>query len=438
MDTITGISTPIGKGAISIVRLSGDEALRIALRFFSAAGFNGEKSIEPNKMYLGAFVYQEISDKCLFVYFKAPHSYTGEDLVEFHLHGGTKLTMSVVNALLFGGARRALPGEFSKRAYLNGKMSLAEAEGVLGLINAESEAELNAGYRLLTGELGKKLRLITDKLYDTVTELTASLDYPDEMEDEVIACREKVQGIKDEIDKLYATAKTGRLVKNGINVAILGRPNAGKSSLLNALLGYDRAIVTEIAGTTRDTVSESLEYEGIKINLLDTAGIRESSDKIESIGIDRAFKAGYSADIVLYVIDVTAGNFEEDELALEKFKDKTVVKVYNKTDLAPNTSQGIGVSALTGEGVDAVLDAVCDLAGDRRLYGDMLTEERHIDAVRRAKEKIDDALATLNDATDDCLLIDLTACYQALREIDGGTATEEIIDGVFSRFCVGK
>ncbi|NCA67388.1 MAG: tRNA uridine-5-carboxymethylaminomethyl(34) synthesis GTPase MnmE [Clostridia bacterium] len=440
MDTITGISTPIGSGAISIVRLSGVRAKSIALHFFSSNLFSDIKDIQPNRMYLGVFNGSNFQEKCMCVYFKAPYSYTGEDLVEFQLHGGVRLTNNVLKELLDGGARRATAGEFTRRAFLNGKMTLAEAEGALSLINAESEAELNAGYRMLEGAIGRKLRSLSSRLLEVITVITASLDYPDEMADEVVAAKAPLEEIKKDLDAFYSTAKTGRYIKNGINVAIIGRPNVGKSSLLNALLQEDRAIVTDIAGTTRDTISESLVYEGIRINLLDTAGIRESEDAIESIGIRRAYAAAERADVIIYLMDITEGETAEDKAFIERYAKCKLIKIFNKADLKCGESSvdGLIISALNGEGIPQLLNEIADIASDRRLYGDMLTEERHIDALRRAKERLDTAVENYTAMPEDCILIDLNACYQAILEIDGGTATEQIIDSIFARFCVGK
>lgn len=440
MDTITGISTPIGSGAISIVRLTGDNAISIALHFFSSSSIKTEKDIKPNKMYLGTFSGDNFKEKCMFVLFRAPRSYTGEDLVELHLHGGVRLTNNVITALVTKGARLATAGEFSRRAFINGKMTLAEAEGVLGLINAESEAEISASYRLMQGVIGKKIKSIAEKLLEVITILSASLDYPDEMADEAQASIEQLLSVKEEIDAFYKTAKTGKLIKNGINVAILGRPNVGKSSLLNALLKSDRAIVTDIAGTTRDTISESLIYQGIKINLLDTAGIRDSVDKIENIGIERAYQAGNLADAIIYLMDICEKITAYDKNILQRYHNKHTLLVYNKSDLCSDKSvrDGYVISAQNGEGIETILDAIVALAEDRRLYGDMLTEERHIYAIQRAKERLEEAINNFGKLSEDCILIDLTACYNALMEIDGGTATEQIIDNIFAKFCVGK
>ncbi len=444
MDTITGISTPIGSGAISIVRLSGNEALSIALRFFKSKAIEKE-GLSPSKMYLGEFSGAAFKEKCMLVYFAAPRSYTGEDIVELQLHGGVRLTNNVLKELLGAGARRATAGEFSRRAFLNGKMTLSEAEGVLGLINAESEAELAALYRMTEGALGRKLSPINQKLLDVIALLTAALDYPDEMADEILASEKMLADIRSELAAFYATAKTGRMIKNGINAAIIGRPNVGKSSLLNALLDEERAIVTDIPGTTRDTISESLVYGGVRINLLDTAGLRKSAEFVEELGIKRAIHAADVSDVIIYVIDVTEGETAEDTRLLSSFGAKRVIKVYNKSDIytksnfeAPKYADGIVISAARREGVEKLLDALTANVLEQRLYGDMLTEERHIDATRRALEHLDSATESFGVMPEDCVLVDLNSCYQALSEIDGGTATEEIIDNVFSRFCVGK
>ncbi len=558
MDTITGISTPVGCGAISIVRLSGENAIRIALHFFSAKSIKVERDIVPNKMYLGVFSAKNFQEKCMLVLFKAPKSYTGEDMVELHLHGGVRLTNNVISELVKKGARPANGGEFTRRAFLNGKVTLSEAEGIIGIINAESEAELNAAYQLMQGALGKKIASITQKLLDVNSIVSAALDYPEEMAEEAYATKPHLIRLKNEIEALISTADTGKYIKNGINVAILGRPNVGKSSLLNAMLEKDRAIVTDIAGTTRDIISESFVYKGIKINVLDTAGIREGVDKIEKIGIQRAIEAGDKADMVIYLIDITMGKSEYDKAILARYADKNLIVAYNKEDLSDkgyidNASENIIdntiksthfvehnpkevglikdntnaiyaedsltteyttaehratqvesnskevesnatqiesnatqvessatmaehsvlevesnpkevrintkefehnaieklkspiteskshlISAKYNKGITALLDEIVKLAEDRHQYGDILTEERHLDAIRRANQVLEGLLKDFDNLTEDCILIDLNNCYNILMEIEGQGATEKIIDNIFSRFCVGK
>lgn len=436
MSIIAGISTPIGNGAISIVRMSGEGALEIALRFFSCKKIKNE-GIIPNMMYLGTFDGGEFKDRCLFVYFKSPKTYTGEDLVEFHLHGGVTVTQKVLHTLLQNGAVMAENGEFTKRAFLNGKISLDEAEGILGLINAESETEIAASYGVMKGNVSKRIEPVADKLIKITSMLEAWFDYPEEMEDDVQTdVFPTLREIKSDLEKLLSTAKQGRMIHNGISVALVGRPNVGKSSVLNALLKEERAIVTDIPGTTRDTIAESIVYKGVRINLLDTAGIRESTDVVEKLGIERSLDAVKKADIVLYILDAT----KKEKPDLSFVKDGVIGKiffVYNKTDVADENAEYINVSAKEGKGIDDLLDKIVAEVGDKRMYGEMLTVDRHISAVARALDGINSVLDNPT-VSYDCMLVDLKESLSSLLEIDGGAASEKIIDDIFSRFCVGK
>jgi len=435
MSIIAGISTPIGSGAISIVRLSGEGALELALRFFSSSSLKGE--VEPNKMYLGTFSYGEIKDRCMFVYFRAPKSYTGEDMVEFQLHGGVRLTEEVLRALLLNGACMAKEGEFTRRAFLMGKITLDEAEGVMALINAESQAEISSAYSVLKGKVSEKVAPICQKLLDVLSYLEASLDYPEEMEDEVAEVPTVLQDVKESLTALLSTAEKGKLVKNGISVALIGRPNAGKSSLLNAILKEDRAIVTDVAGTTRDTISESVLHNGVRINLLDTAGIRESVDLVEKLGIERSLSCAESADVVVYLLDPTL-NDEVDQNVCKKLRGRLIV-VNNKSDLAKGKSEYISISAKEGLGIDELLDEIIKDVKDCRAYGDLLTLDRHIDQVSGALDRIKDAIKSIEDGqTVDCTLVDVRAAYKMLGEISGVDATDKVLDQIFSKFCVGK
>ena len=388
-------------------------------------------------MYLGTFDGGEFKDRCLFVYFKSPKTYTGEDLVEFHLHGGVTVTQKVLHTLLQNGAVMAENGEFTKRAFLNGKISLDEAEGILGLINAESETEIAASYGVMKGNVSKRIEPVADKLIKITSMLEAWFDYPEEMEDDVQTdVFPTLREIKSDLEKLLSTAKQGRMIHNGISVALVGRPNVGKSSVLNALLKEERAIVTDIPGTTRDTIAESIVYKGVRINLLDTAGIRESTDVVEKLGIERSLDAVKKADIVLYILDAT----KKEKPDLSFVKDGVIGKiffVYNKTDVADENAEFINVSAKKGKGIDDLLDKIVAEVGDKRMYGEMLTVDRHISAVARALDGINSVLDNPT-VSYDCMLVDLKESLSSLLEIDGGAASEKIIDDIFSRFCVGK
>ena len=436
MDTIAAISTPLGAGAIGIVRVSGEQALSLALRFFTSSRIKSESDVMPNRLGLGTFFDGSVREKCMMVYFKAPKSYTGEDMVEFHVHGGTYLAGRVLESLLGAGARLAAPGEFTRRAFLAGKLSLDEAEGVAAMINAESEAELREAYSLMSGRFDERIDRLIEELTKVLSTMEASLDYPEEMADEADDSMERANAVREEMRALADSYKAGKLIKGGITVAIVGKTNVGKSSLLNRLLGYSRAIVSDVHGTTRDVVGESIVHKGVKINLQDTAGLRETGDTVESIGIERSLAAAKGADVVLYVVE--AGQVDESEWADIRAFSKKVLLVNNKIDIYGVTDQGFNVSAKTGEGVDVLLDEILRVTvGDGRA-SETLTEERHADCVRRALRSLEEAIAAFREANTECVLVDLRESIDALYEIGGGSATERVINDVFSRFCVGK
>ena len=399
MKTIATISTPVGKGAIAVVRMSGDKALEIASRIFSTKKLASFKDASPNYMYYGTADIGKFKDNILAVYFKAPHSYTGEDLVEFQCHGGVRLVSELLRRCIDLGCDVADKGEFTKRAFLNGKIALSDAEGIIDMINGESSAALNAGYRLSSGDIARKITSLQDRLLDCVSHLEASLDYPEEMEDEARADGKAVsKDIADVLKKLLNTSRTGGYIRQGINVAIIGQANVGKSSLLNALLGKQRAIVTEIAGTTRDSLEETLEVKGVLLRLIDTAGIRETSDVVEAIGVERSIEALYS-----------------------------------------DTRDGVRISAKKGQGIDELKEKIVDtVIGTLDSSGDVITNERHAQAIARALESVTNASLNIDTLPTECVLIDLRDAYVALGEITGTTATEEIVDRIFSKFCLGK
>lgn len=442
--TITAIATSLGAGAVSIVRLSGDKALSIASSVFKCSKLNDFTEAIPNVMYLGTIFCEGFNDQCLAVYFKAPHSFTGEDVIEFQCHGGIRLTEEVLKTLIHHGAIIASRGEFTRTAFLNGKMSLSEAEGIVDMINSENIASLNAGYRMMSGHLNSKISDINKIILDITATLEASLDYPDEMEDEIRnTLKHNLNNIDIAIYDLLATANLGRIIRSGIKVAIIGEPNIGKSSLLNAILGRNRAIVTDIAGTTRDTLEERVEINGVFINFIDTAGIRQTVDIIEKIGVDLAYSSAASCDVVVMLMNANSNVTDSERIILSGLVGKIVIKVYNKSDLGvlDHCSDGITISARDKVGIDILLNKISGLflSGDVDLSGDVLTSFRHIDAITRAYESVSSAVAGANiSAPTECLLIDLRACYFALGEVTGDTASEDIIDKIFSKFCLGK
>lgn len=446
MKTITAISSPIGAGGIGIVRVSGNDALSIADAIFNfgkeTSRVRARSSVivqrwEPLKMNFGTFVAKDFCDRGYAVYFPADRAYTGEDTVEFYLHGGVRIMQGALETIMDEGAVLAEHGEFTKRAFLSGRLSLADAEGVIDMINANSSAGLRSAYRLMDGKVSKAVGEVFEDLQDIIAGLEATLDYPEETEDEVLPpLADGIDRCIDKVDALLSSASRGRIAKHGINVVLAGAVNAGKSSLMNAMLGEDRAIVADVAGTTRDTVEDSFEYRGVRINLVDTAGIRESDDEVENKGVVRARKAIEGADVVLRVIDKT----NPIDLDMDLFG-KFVFTVYNKCDVAgfaiPRMAYTFGVSAKTGEGVDALVQAIFDVFGSTDGGGELITNERHVSALQVAKRALESAKQGLS-YTADCTLIDLRVAYDALGQITGKTATEDIVDAIFSRFCVGK
>ncbi len=443
MDTIAAIATPLGTGAVGIIRLSGENALEIAARVFSPYKLNSLKDAVPYMMYLGRLDCGGVKDRALAVFFRAPASYTGEDMVELHCHGGAALLGHVLNGLLSLGARIADRGEFTRRAFLNGKMDLSDAEGVIDMINGESAAAVNAGYRLATGGTSAAVRALTAPLLDVIAHMEAALDYPEEMEEESrLAAKPVIDALIEKTRALLLTCRRGSIVKNGITAAIVGETNVGKSSLLNALAGRERAIVTEIAGTTRDSIEESVEWRGVTLRFIDTAGIRESADPVESLGIKRSRNIASSSDIVLLVSDGSRPNNAKKSELLKNVDEKTpVIEVVNKSDLVPKKkSSGFLISAKTGENIDALKDKIVEtvLGENIDASGELITSLRHKEALERALTSLISAKENFDAVPAECTLLDLRAAYSAFGEITGDTADEKIIDTIFAKFCLGK
>lgn len=443
MQTIAAISTPVGAGAIGIVRISGDDALKVAAKVFRTSKLKDLKEAVPNMMYYGTATAGEIADRCLGVYFKAPKTYTGEDIFEIHCHGGIRIVQEILKGCLEAGARAADKGEFTKRAFLNGKLALSDAEGVISMINAESEAQLKASYRAMTGELSKSVFAFEERLLDAVATMEAALDYPEEMEEESRrVADDTVRELCAQLEKLLATAKTGGYVKQGIDVAIVGVANVGKSSTLNALTGKDRAIVTDVAGTTRDSLEERIEVDGLLLNLIDTAGIRETDDKVEKLGVDRSREIAKNSDVVVFITEAGRELDGEEKKILSSLDGANILFVYNKDDKehAADDRQGVFISAKTGTGIEQLKRAIVGrvIDGNVDLSGNVVTDARHLDALKRAYHHLTQARDGFGDQPAECLLVDMREAYYALGEITGSTADENIIDAIFSKFCLGK
>ena len=442
--TICAISTPLGNSAINIIRMSGNKSLEIIKKFFSSKNLDYSK-IEPRKMYLGNFTNGDISEKCLMVFFKGPNSFTGEDIVELQIHGGEFLAKEILN-VLSKECSLASPGEFSKRAFFNGKMSLSEAEGLIDVINAESQEELKSAYSLSTGRFNRQISDFQNDLTNVLAQIEVALDYPEHDEELITGenARNVLRSISEKLGEIIRNSSCGQKIKSGVNVAIVGSPNVGKSSLLNALLGKERAIVSSTAGTTRDTISETILYNGIKFNLTDTAGIRENGDEIENIGIERAKREIEESDVVLFVTDLSRKiNKEEKDLLLSLDKDKTIV-VQNKADIG-NEDETLGyetvrISALKEENLEELLQKIYEKTIKEKIDTSkiVLTNLRHVNILKEAKQISDETLEKLDVLTLDVVAFEIKRIWETLGKITGQTENEKIIDQIFSKFCLGK
>lgn len=446
--TIVAISTPIGPGGISVVRMSGENSIKIADSLFRSIKGKCPSDFKTNHLTLGYFKGKTASDKCFCVVFRSPNTFTGENLVEFQCHGGIKLTELILKDCLTAGATLAQNGEFSMRAFLNGKMSLSEAEGMIDLINAESESELVAGYSLMMGGLTKKMQGYQEELVDIMGEIEVSFDYPEEdIEYTTIPLvKKRLTKLIKNINELINTAKTGAVIKNGINAVIVGRPNVGKSSILNALINKNKAIVTEIAGTTRDIIEDAFEINGVKVNIIDTAGIHETKDRIEKIGVEKSLEQINLADIVLFVVDNSEKLTKEDKEIFERVKHKKRIVILNKIDkksafdYSKLDENVVFVSAKSGDNIQLLKQKIYDLVIDKKVIANnlILTNARHTECLTRAINSLQTALKNIDGVTLDLSMIDIKDAFMAIGEITGTTSNEVVLDSIFSKFCLGK
>jgi len=454
--TIAAIGTALSNSGISIIRLSGKDSLNIINKIFKSSA-----KLEPNHIIYGKIVdNNEVIDNVLVSYFKAPHSYTGEDVCEINCHGGNQITKEILEIVLENGATLAEPGEFSKRAFLNGKMDLSQAEAVINLINAKTKTETRIAAKNMEGDLSKKIRELREELVELMAHIEVSVDYPeyDYEEVEPTSIVSLLDKKINEIDNIVKTYEHGKYIKNGVNVAILGKPNVGKSSLLNNLANYEKAIVTDIPGTTRDIVEETINLGNIVLNISDTAGIRDTDDIIEKIGVEKSIKILEEMDLVLYLINGQEGVSKEDFEILSKIQNKGLkyITVINKMDLTEKSVLGgilgelnkngikepICISVENNEGIDNLKNEIIELfdANDLDYSHELIiTNERHKDLLKKA-------IGYLKDAQKEIAFgqpIDIVSIYvkkstKTLGEIIGADVTQDIIAKIFEKFCLGK
>ncbi len=438
-DTITAIATPIGTGGVGVIRISGDRSFEIIGKIFS------KKNLEAGRIAHGWIMDGDKKiDEVLVLPFKNPNSYTGEDVIEIHCHGGINVVRNILDLVLQNGARTAERGEFTKRAFLNKKMDLSQAEAVADLIHAKTKNFAKQSAKNLSGVLGEKIKEIRTDIFNVLSKIIAGIDFPEDVaEPEYSYIISEFEKALEKIDKILAGAKSSDILRQGVKIAIVGRPNVGKSSLFNTLLNVERAIVTDIAGTTRDVLKENLDWD-VAITLIDTAGIRDNEDvgKVEEIGIEYSKQSAEDADLVLFLYDVSAGMTEEDKIILDLIKDKTHLIVANKSDLvqAVPAEGEILISTKTGDGIEElkskIKEIVYNFSPDEMEY---VTNSRQQDCLCKCRESLIQALdaAKINELQD-LISIDLKTALLYLDEITGEVVTDEILNNIFDHFCIGK
>ncbi len=467
-DTIAAIATPIGEGGLAVVRLSGKDALAVADKCFLPVGKNSLKPSAANShtIQYGKIVRGEkLIDEVLVAVMRAPRTFTREDSVEITCHGGILPAKLVLDTILANGARLAEPGEFTKRAFLNGRIDLAQAEAVADLIHSRTELALDAANEQLAGKLSQRINILRDDLMHTLAHVEAHIDFPDEdiSPDTKEKLLKRLEDGMSFMDELLRTANEGQILRRGIRAAIVGRPNAGKSSLLNQLLGHDRAIVSPIAGTTRDTIEETANIRGLPVIFIDTAGLREARDEIEVEGIRRSRESLQKAEFILHVLDASEPLTREDENYFKEFEGKKRILVRNKTDLPKKLQLKVGtpgpgvradgsasrpchlivdVCCLSGNGIEQLKDEIKNLVWSGEIKAEMfqvMINSRHQEALNRTRAATQRTIEALRgEATLELVAIDLRIGVSAVGEIVGKTTTEDLLDSIFSTFCIGK
>lgn len=449
-DTIVALATPPGRGGIGVIRLSGPGSLQILQGLIAGDDVHPE----PNVLTLRSLIdpaTNETLDRALVCYFKAPHSFTGEDVVELHCHGSPILLRTIIDVTLTLDARMATPGEFSLRAVANGRMKLSEAEAIRDLVDAQTDAAARQATRQMKGEISNALQPLQDELLKIIVRLESSLEFVEDdlpliEQDQLVA---SLRDLRAECDRMASSFSRGRLLRDGIRVTLIGRPNVGKSSLFNGLLGHARAIVTDIPGTTRDSITESIGVDGIPLIVTDTAGLRVSTDQIEAIGVDRTRREAADSDLLIVVIDGSESLTEEDHQVLSETANRRYIIALNKSDLggfsatriADDPSSIVSVSAKTAAGLDRLRTAILKpfTNGNANGEGLLITNARHHDLLTRAIEAIRASENLLLDrASEEIILVGLLNALRYLGEITGETTSDEILGRIFSTFCIGK
>ena len=456
-DTICAIATPIGEGGIAIIRISGDKALNIADEVFIAKNKQSVKSMNTYTMRYGNIIEKdsrEIIDEVIISYMKGPHSYTGENTIEVNCHGGVVATNRVLNEIVKAGARLAEPGEFTKRAFLNGRMDLSQAEAIMDIITAKTDLSMKSAMMQRNGSLTKEINELRKYLLNVLALIEYAVDFTEDDED--VIDDHLVNQIKDGINKtitkvetLLKNADEGKIIRDGLNVVIVGKPNVGKSSLLNALLREKRAIVTDIPGTTRDVIEEYINIEGIPIRITDTAGIRDTEDTVERIGVEKSREKIEEADLIILILDTSREIDDEDKKIIEVIKDKNYIVLLNKVDLEKKISENIvnglsnkiEISAKTGEGIEKLKEEIKRLFFNGKIDSESLiiSNTRHKQALYRSLENCNIAFDRVNaNEYLDLISIYITAAMKSLGEITGDELEEDLLNKIFSEFCVGK
>ena len=455
-DTIAAIATAPGEGGIGIIRISGEKSLQVAQSIFKSKSGKMIKDYNARTLIYGTVVDNEkVIDEVLVAYMKGPNSYTAEDVIEINCHGGFISVKKILELISSKGVRLAEAGEFTKRAFLNGRIDLSQAEAIIDVIKSKTDMAHEVAQSQLEGSLAKKIKDLRMNVTEVLAHLEVSIDFAEEDVEEITyqTLEEKALELRNEIKKLYDTAESGKILRDGLKTVIVGKPNVGKSSLLNSILGENRAIVTDIAGTTRDVIEEFVNIKGIPLKIVDTAGIRETEDVVEKIGVEKSRESFSTADLVIMVLDASRKLSEEDMEILESLKNKKTIVLLNKMDLEPqielekieefvNSEDIIKISALKHQGIEELQDKIEAMVYHGSVKNSsnlMITNSRHKDALFKAYESINDAISAIEQRMPyDFIEVDFKNIWDYLGYINGDTVREDLLDTIFANFCIGK